>query len=166
MFYKQLMTRLANSSDDNDVVPVTYAEKELLNGLFSTDDAAIFKDSLVFRRSSLMRYADKLDTVSSLYKRLLNTNVRWEYVTKVEPSGKESVFDFDIPETKLYVVNNGVVTYDTVSVNGILSVEATEEIKNHLNSRERFIHANSSLFAGKTDLIQLTIFNLSRDPAN
>ena len=166
MFYKQLMVRLANSSDDNDVIPVTHAEKELLNGLFSTDDAIAFKDSLIFHRSSLMRYVDKLDTASSLYKRLLNTNVRWECVTKVEPSGKESVFDFDIPETKLYVVNNGVVTYDTVSVNGVLSVEATEEIKNHLNSRERFIHANSNLFAGKTDLIQLTIFNLSRDPAN
>ena len=55
---------------------------------------------------------------------------------------------------------------DTVSVNGVISVEANEEIRKHLSSKERFIHANGSLFPKRTDLIDLTIFNLSRDPVN
>ena len=55
---------------------------------------------------------------------------------------------------------------DTVSVNGIISVEANEEVRKHLLSKERFIHANGELFASKTDLANLTIFNLSRDPVN
>ena len=55
---------------------------------------------------------------------------------------------------------------DTVSVNGVISVEANEEIRKHLSSKERYIHANGGLFPAKTDLISLTIFNLSRDPAN
>ena len=53
---------------------------------------------------------------------------------------------------------------DTVSVNGVLSNEANEEIRKHLDSKERYIHANGSLMPQRTDLISLTIFNLARDP--
>ena len=54
---------------------------------------------------------------------------------------------------------------DTVSVNGVLSKEANKEIYEHLDSIERFVHPNTSLFPKHTDLIALTVFNLSRDPA-
>lgn len=54
---------------------------------------------------------------------------------------------------------------DTVSVNGVLSKEANEEIYRHLDSVERFVHSNGSLFAKHTDLVALTVFNLSRDPS-
>ena len=53
---------------------------------------------------------------------------------------------------------------DTVSVNGVLTKEANEEIYKHLNSVERFVHTNGSLFAKHTDLVALTVFNLSREP--
>ncbi len=51
---------------------------------------------------------------------------------------------------------------DTLNANGVLTNEANEEILKYLESPERFIHTNGSLFARHTDLINLTIFNLSR----
>ena len=53
-----------------------------------------------------------------------------------------------------------------MSVNGVLSEEANEECRKYLNSKERFLHANGSLYPKRTDLIELTIFNLSRDPVH
>ena len=54
---------------------------------------------------------------------------------------------------------------DTVSVNGILSNEANEEVRQHLDSVQRYVHANGSLYLGLTDLVALTLYNLSRSPA-
>lgn len=54
---------------------------------------------------------------------------------------------------------------DTVSVNGVLTKEANEEIGNYLDSIERYVHTNGSLVYSKTDLISLTLFNMSREPS-
>ena len=53
---------------------------------------------------------------------------------------------------------------DTISANGILTTEANEETNKYLDSKARYIHTNGSFFTGKTDLISLTLFNLTRDP--
>lgn len=151
--------------ETTDPIPISNAERQLLLSLVTTDEEKQLLDNPVIERAILKNYIDKLDPTSPLCKRIRRWDIHWESVIDVIPSGHEAVYDFDIPETRLYVVNNGIVTYDTVSVNGVLSEEATEEIKKYLNSKERFIHANSSLYASKTDLINLTIFNLSRDPA-
>lgn len=78
---------------------------------------------------------------------------------------KDTVYDFIVPTTKVFAVNDGVVVYDTASSNGILSKQANEEVTSYLNSVGRYIHSNGKLMHGTTDLIKLTIFNLSRDPA-
>lgn len=53
---------------------------------------------------------------------------------------------------------------DTVTVSGMLSTEATEEARKYLGDKARYIDTNGNLFACKTDIMDLTLFNLSRDP--
>jgi len=53
---------------------------------------------------------------------------------------------------------------DTVSVSGILTTEATEECKNHLADKSRYIDSNGNIVCAKTDIVNLTLHNLSRNP--
>lgn len=53
---------------------------------------------------------------------------------------------------------------DTVTASGMLSVEATDENRKYLESKERYIAADGKFYATKTDIAELTLFNLSRDP--
>ena len=53
---------------------------------------------------------------------------------------------------------------DTASSNGVLSKQANQEVTEHLNSTTRYIGTNGRLMHGTTDLVKLTVFNLSRDP--
>lgn len=53
---------------------------------------------------------------------------------------------------------------DTASSNGVLSKQANQEVSEYLDSVGRYIHSNGKLMHGTTDLIKLTIYNLSRDP--
>ena len=63
----------------------------------------------------------------------------------------------------MFIVNEGVVVYDTVSVNSILSKEANEECAEYLNTIRNTIGANGRLAYGwSTDLVTLTFFNLSK----
>lgn len=78
---------------------------------------------------------------------------------------KDTVYDFIVPTTKVFAVNDGVVVYDTASSNGVLSKQANQEVTEHLNSTTRYIGTNGRLMHGTTDLVKLTVFNLSRDPA-
>ena len=77
---------------------------------------------------------------------------------------KDTVYDLIVPSTKVFCVNDGVVVYDTASSNGVLSKQANTEIHQHLNSLTRYVHTNGNLMHGTTDLVKLTIYNLSRSP--
>ena len=100
-----------------------------------------------------------------LKQRILNRSVHWFRPRLTGNTSRETVYDFEIPTTKVFAVNDGVVVYDTASSNGILSKQANQEVTDYLNSVDRFVHSNGNLMHGITDLIKLTIFNLSRDPS-
>ena len=53
---------------------------------------------------------------------------------------------------------------DTVSGNSVLSTEANEEIDKHLHSPSGLISGDGGLVLVGTDLVNLTLFNMSRDP--
>ena len=152
--------------DQRDVIPITTEEGALLRTVVNVGNKDTMFYTPVVMRSVLENLVNLLPEDSPLTHRIKNTNVHWEPVRSVETHDPETVYDFDVPDTKLYVVNDGIVTYDTVSINGIISEEATEEVKKYLNSKERYLHANGSLMPKMTDLIALTIFNLSRDPVS
>lgn len=139
-----------------DVVPLTKHEQELLH--ISCN---------YMRRSDLCRLLDHRNKpdLGKLCARVADKNTTWYPIKSIEAIGDQEVYDFEVPTTKVFAVNDGVVVYDTASSNGILSKQANEEVTSYLNSVGRYIHSNGKLMHGTTDLIKLTIFNLSRDPA-
>ena len=53
---------------------------------------------------------------------------------------------------------------DTVSVDGIISKEANEEVENYLDSPSRYVRTNGTLYMGFSDLQTLMLANMTRDP--
>lgn len=146
------------SDNNSDYVPITTAERNLLN-----QHGAKLINKLV-TRSQLLDYLSYLDEDSPLFKRINNTDICWEQITKLEPMGKQEVFDFEVEGTKTFFVNDGILTYDTVSNDGIISREANEEVDEYLNSPARYVRTNGTLYMGYSDLQKLTFANMTRDP--
>ena len=53
---------------------------------------------------------------------------------------------------------------DTVSMNGIISKEANDEVLKYLDSPARYVRSDGTLYIGTTDLNKLTLWNLTRFP--
>ena len=113
-----------------------------------------------------MEYIDVIPNDSDLSFRIMNRNVIWCPVTKIEPRGIQQTWDFEIPTTKTFVINEGVLVYDTISVNGVMSKEANDECNAYYDSLGSLIDLNGSLLVNiDTDLINWITFNLTRDPS-
>lgn len=142
-------------NDYIDVIPTTEEERRIVGC------------GLCPRRTDLKRIIKvrNLTEPKSLIDRVNDTGTVWYPVKKIEPIGKREVFDFVIPTTKVFAVNDGVVVYDTASSNGILSKQANEEVAKYLDSVGRYVSSNGKLTHIPTNLIDFTLFNLSRDPS-
>ncbi len=140
-----------------DVVDVQVGRTLL--GISTNPSMAILDTEGVLKKETPILSDKKLAPV------IRGTDVLFETIHYLGNNRKETVFDFIIPTTKVFAVNDGVVVYDTASSNGVLSKQANQEINEYLDSVGRYIHSNGKLMHGTTDLIKLTIFNLSRNPA-
>jgi hypothetical protein len=82
-------------------------------------------------------WSDYLDWV-------MNDDVYWAKVEKVEDAGKREVFDLEVPATKVFAVNGGVVIYDTMSIHVPVADAAVKEAyermlpSKHLRNVARF----------------------------
>lgn len=156
--------------DNHDIIPISKDEAIILRNIaIKHDDSGLYSavvpsSRLCPLRRNILKYINELDSNSSLYKRAMNTNIYWGRVREIQYNGKQEVFDFLIPTTKVFVINDGIVVYDTISCNPILSDEANKEVDDYLNSKQKYIRPNGSLYATITDLINLTFYNLSRNP--
>lgn len=157
--------------DPSDRIPLTKFESEWLSNNLTPMAEPIrpyLTDPLRsdVPRQLLKEYEAHLEhwQLYSLIMRINATCVLWESIEECKPVKEIPVFDFQVPKSKVFVINDGVVVYDTVSVDSILSDESNKEVENHLNSVGRYVHSNGSLIMGYDDLIALTLFNLSRDP--
>jgi DNA-directed RNA polymerase beta subunit/DNA-directed RNA polymerase beta' subunit len=57
----------------------------------------------------------------------LADDVYWVKVERVENAGRREVFDLEVPSTKVFAVNDGLIIYDTMSMHIPVSKEAVEE---------------------------------------
>lgn len=60
-------------------------------------------------------------------KMVENETVTWERVISADRAGDEQVFDLAVPDTKVFVIGNGLVVYDTMTVSVPLSDAAVAE---------------------------------------
>lgn len=94
---------------------------------------------------------------------VLDDTIEWQLIQDVTPlPGITEAYDITCPPYCTFVMENGVVVYDTVSFNAILTKEAVKEIDNALNSKSYYIMPDGSLsYSAATDTLDFVLKHLS-----
>ena len=154
--------------DPNKLRPLTYAEMLYI----ACYRATLNKASLITRYPAIETGSDvpnKVHLLSTNPGRTINlfsTKDDGMYLTLPEyPIINRSFVDSLVPHPQILGGLGMDFDGDTANANGVLSKQANEEIQKHLNSLTRYVHTNGGLMHGITDLVKLTIYNLSRNPS-
>lgn len=165
--YRQLRQRLPEI-DQWDVVPLTYTEALQLMVVFQDHQLVQAQLSATVpyltRELGLQRLEQIRALSPKLAERLQNRLLHWNCYTGFKEEPATTVYDFLVPDSKVFAVNDGLIVYDTVCLNGIMTDEANQEVTEHLQSKSRWIQANGKFYNSWQDVVALTMYNLSRDP--
>ncbi len=118
-----------------DVIPLSRDEARILADHCLHSNMSIYSklkecsDVPRISRLSLLGVSEDLKMLGldNLLARALNREVIWSTISKVSPAGRRQVFDFEVVGNKVFVVNNGVVIYDTMNYHVPVSTEAVQE---------------------------------------
>ena len=125
--------------DDADMVPVSDAELEAIRTMDGFKTGGSLYNTLLRTRNQgamrggrpgLLKLINELkenDATKSLAERILNTNTKWMQISSVEDAGKRDVFDLEVATTKTFVINDGVVVWDTVNIHVPASEKAAKQ---------------------------------------
>lgn len=122
-----------SAKDDKDIVPISRAELDALKkNKLHTINMSLY-DALNRRHASTralaMKYVDFLKQhAPEFVSRLYMTNTLWRPISSVEDAGKRDVYDFAVPDTKVFAANTGVVIYDSMTTHVPVSKEAVKAI--------------------------------------
>lgn len=152
------------------VVPVTEEEKKELYKRVCRDgsitDVIRFKHevNLAFTTKFLKQFVSKTEN-TPLAKRIYSEDVMWFRADKnVLQTNKTTVYDLIVPESKVFVANNGMVVFDTCSWTPVFSKEANEEIAAYLKQPDNYILPSGDTIAGMfDDLCKMSFFAMTRD---
>ena len=89
--------------------------------------------------------------------------IEWAVVQQVTPLPEiTEAYDITCPPYCTFVMENGVVVYDTVSFNAVLTKESVKEIDTALNSKAYYIMPDGSLsYSAATDTLDFVLKHLS-----
>lgn len=142
--------------DDRNIIPIPTdvtscikSNRQLVgNKLY--DLAASSERRGYITRSSAQKLVDEcgelLSVESENYKAwkdmITNDDIVWVAVTKVATlEGTRDVFDIEVPETKVFAINNGLIVWDTMNFHVPATEEAIEEIQEKLLPSKNLISA-------------------------
>lgn len=126
-----------------DIVPVPAAVQKVVSELSLDVDKPLYaaalkaKNTCSMPREAALRAVDLLEAtydskpvaVQWFIATARNTAVHWDTVKTVEDAGTRDVYDFAIPGTKVFMIANGLIIYDTMSYHVPVSDEAVEDVK-------------------------------------
>ena len=94
---------------------------------------------------------------------VLDDTIEWQLIQDVTPlPGITEAYDITCPPYCTFVMENGVVVYDTVSFNAVLTKESVKEIDTALNSKAYYIMPDGSLsYSAATDTLDFVLKHLS-----
>ncbi len=157
--------------DDADLVPLsTSVAKELMHTARKLKDSPLYCSANSATRenkcsrSTARRLADLADKAGLSTPEINNfkiiaraEHIQWEEVTEVVETGKQEVFDLVVPDTKVFVINGGIVIYDTMTMHVILSDEAKREAEEKMLPSRNLISPGdfkSPVFAPNMEFVQ------------
>lgn len=125
--------------DKSDVIPVSDSEFDEIRKLEGFKvGGPLYVTLLRTRKEGAMRggrqhlldLVDGMkenDATKGLAERVLNFNTKWVQISSVEPAGVRDVFDLEVATTKTFVINDGVVVWDTVNIHVPASEKAAKQ---------------------------------------
>lgn len=152
-----------------DLIPITCNEKRQLirmaKEIGNHDDAAKFcmMTKFAYDRILLMKYVS--NDGSPLANRVYSMSVRWGELSSLKRCARlETVYDFVVPVSKVYAVNNGLIIYDTCSWVPIFSKEANDECAKYLKTSGNYmLPSGKPLAEMMDDLCKISFHALTRD---
>jgi len=147
------------TKDDINVVPVTrvlvdsvspHLLRDGEHSLYSTWRKAAITGAI--GRLSCLRTVNMLDSVikspewDQFKTMALCEDIHWDCVDKIEPLPVQDVFDLEIPSTKVFMIHNGLIVYDTMNFHVPVTDEAAKEV------REKMMPSKSLWAAGDLDV--------------
>lgn len=160
---------ISELKDEYDFIPVTKVERRRLLSLAdgNLEDEKLFRNptNWYFKRYLLKKYLKKGDG-TKLSSRVYADNVEWVLTSVIPESAQDiPVYDFVVPESKVYAVNNGVIVYDTCSWIPIFSKEANAECEKYIHTQGNYILPSGQPLADMfDDLIKLSMHAMTREP--
>ena len=98
------------------------------------------------------------------YKEIVeNVTIEWELITSVKeiPEITEA-YDLTTPPFSTFVMQNGIIVYDSLSFVVVYSEESIREIKNFLNDKKAYISAdNKIIYSSADDVAELVMSTLT-----
>lgn len=94
---------------------------------------------------------------------VLDPNIEWEMIRSVLPlEDTMDAYDLTVPPYNTFVLQNGAIVYDTVSLNSILSEEAKNEIDGLLTNSDYYLEADNSFTASASnDVVELVMKHMT-----
>ena len=160
---------ISDLKDEYDFIPVTKVERRRLLSLAdgNPEDEKLFRNptNWYFKRYLLKKYLKK-DDGTKLSSRVYADNVEWVLTSVIPESAQDiPVYDFVVPGSKVYAVNNGVIVYDTCSWIPIFSKEANAECEKYIHTQGNYILPSGQPLADMfDDLIKLSMHAMTREP--
>lgn len=155
-------SKQALSHDSRDPIPMTKIEVDIWKKImYAKKDMTAYgsaKGGYVNRPMLQVKFAamteDERKLLKALERRVNSDNVIWLKSEEVVDAGKRTVYDFEVANTKLFVVNEGIVVYDTMQLHVPVSQQAVKRvIENMLPSKNL-----RSVASGKTQFRPLGEF--------
>ena len=134
-FHKEFCA-LPEPKDDRDIVPLSREEAtQAIKALTSNSRAGLYfyeskKRGYVSRAHALDYLSGLPEAVCPVLRRhAANKEVLWEKYKTIASVEPRQVFDIAVDGTKVFVIGNGLVVYDTVNFQVPISNDAAEEAK-------------------------------------
>ena len=95
---------------------------------------------------------------------VLDETIEWVMIKEVTPLPEiTEAYDLTCPPHCTFVMENGIVVYDTVSFNAVLTKESVNEIDKIFNSKFFYIMPNGTLtYSVSTDTLEFVLKSLSK----
>ena len=125
--------------DNLDMIPVSESELSALRSVSSFKIGGSAYATLMRTRaegamrccranlSKLMSSIEGVDELQALVARVKCTDTKWMQISSVEDAGKREVFDLEVATNKTFVINDGVVVWDTVNIHVPASEKAAKQ---------------------------------------
>ena len=107
----------------------------------------------------------KRDEFWSKYRDMvLDDTIEWVMIKEVTPLPEiTEAYDLTCPPHCTFIMENGIVVYDTVSFNTVLTKESVNEIDKIFNSKSFYIMPNGTLtYSVSTDTLEFVLKSLSK----